>query len=444
MDHSKIDSHNVVSLLLMAERMKVDGVIDECVQYCYSNMEEVLSSRFNVGAISDKVLYKLASKFDHNELEALRDKKDKIKSKLYGKLVERLFASDKGNNGAAASLFRCVHCGLFLTEKSSRIVRCLPSQMGINRYGELIPLHQQNDLWNAHQYLKDLYAELKSWRHVYWQIWGKIHCLRCSYCQDHFRSCDLGTCRYHLDSLKADKIDDPREAVHDCCGYRVTFFDPLDIKNGCQLRDHVSDEQQCAVYEDVVKYRSLICVPSEKNIFTKRISKIARQNSCITAGLQRNFLYQQTEVAKQQPSSNNSDDDDSDSPDDADERGSTYGVAAGKSVDPSQPLRMNQILNWKWNPHRTFRYNQDAQREYEQVKQSQMVQKFHETRGRGNPSATETSNGAPSGCGGIYAQLEADWRTKLGPSKLVLRKNSLVFTARSSALGSSFDRKLYV
>lgn len=37
--------------------------------------------------------------------------------------------------------------------------------------------------WDVHEYLSDLFEELKSWVLVYWRIWGTINYLTCSRCQ---------------------------------------------------------------------------------------------------------------------------------------------------------------------------------------------------------------------------------------------------------------------
>ena len=65
-------------------------------------------------------------------------------------------------------------------------------RMNIDRKGNLIYYHVRDGSWDVNDYLCDLKAELKSWREVYWRLWGLINYLSCSRCGETFSCTELG------------------------------------------------------------------------------------------------------------------------------------------------------------------------------------------------------------------------------------------------------------
>ena len=58
-----------------------------CVQYCHSHISEIIAAPCNMNCISGQILTDIARLFTIREIEAIRDRKDKFKSKLYAKKV---------------------------------------------------------------------------------------------------------------------------------------------------------------------------------------------------------------------------------------------------------------------------------------------------------------------------------------------------------------------
>ena len=66
--------------------------------------------------------------------------------------------------------------------------------MNIDRKGELIYYHNPDSSWDVNDYLCELKNELKTWRDVYWRVWGVINYLSCSRCGETFPCAELGQC----------------------------------------------------------------------------------------------------------------------------------------------------------------------------------------------------------------------------------------------------------
>ena len=93
------------------------------------------------------VYFRLASLFKPSEVEDLIDRKDRIHSKLYIKLiqalVEPLAQPERELFHSAGTLHRCRLCGLFLTQNMSQLLPCLPLRSSVNKRGEIVPKHQR-------------------------------------------------------------------------------------------------------------------------------------------------------------------------------------------------------------------------------------------------------------------------------------------------------------
>jgi len=52
--------------------------------------------------------------------------------------------------------------------------------MLVDNVGQLVYVHEQDHSWDVNDWLIELKSELKTWRDVYWHIWGTVNFLQCS------------------------------------------------------------------------------------------------------------------------------------------------------------------------------------------------------------------------------------------------------------------------
>ena len=117
--------------------------------------------------------------------------------KLIYALCEPLPQTEREIFYTAATLYRCRACGMLLTQALSRLFPCLPLRARISQRGEVVPKHQRDEQFNANDFIKSLKAEVKSWRRVFWRLWGIVHPLYCSLCSSYFPSYMLAFCSFH-------------------------------------------------------------------------------------------------------------------------------------------------------------------------------------------------------------------------------------------------------
>lgn len=239
----KLEPNNVISILISSDFLKMDALVTECIHFCHENMSAIVATPCNMNCINDKLVTRIAKLFNHNELEAIKDRKDKFKSKLFCKKIEELFdprfSSSSSSN--ASTIFRCIACGKLLTAESQSKLRCVPNRMMVNHRGKVSYVHSRDHTWDVNEFLLGLREEVKSWKDVYWRLWGAVNILYCHRCSNYFQCSELGHCCYHpmtVDFGNMECTSTKIVGVYPCCQQRVLHFDPSLETSGCCVRDH--------------------------------------------------------------------------------------------------------------------------------------------------------------------------------------------------------------
>ena len=97
--------------------------------------------------------------------------------------------------------------------------------------------------FNLNEFLRNLRSELKSWRKVFWRLWGMCHTLYCALCSSHFPVYMHEFCSFHpqdpeFPSIQFKNSTQPFGSFT-CCQMPINRFQPLPAnQKGCQSRDH--------------------------------------------------------------------------------------------------------------------------------------------------------------------------------------------------------------
>jgi hypothetical protein len=82
----------------------MNALVEESLDFVATNIEQIIQLPIDMNCLNSNLVKKLASKVDLETLDSLKDKRDKLQSKLFMKKLELVF--DKPEN----LLTRCVHC----------------------------------------------------------------------------------------------------------------------------------------------------------------------------------------------------------------------------------------------------------------------------------------------------------------------------------------------
>jgi len=455
----KLEANNVVSILISSDFLKMDTLVSECIKFCHQNMSTIVATPCNMGCINDRLLTRISDLFSHNEADSVKDRKDKFKSKLFSKKIERLFEPEGSNLDSpekATTLFRCSVCKRVLTHNLQNKVKCTPSRMTIDRCGQLTYSHVRDPTFDLNDYVLELKSQLKSWRDVYWRLWGTVNYMTCTRCLQVFPLVEFGHCSYHPEQARYDNEPGMSMCVgyYPCCNQRALRFDPTLITKGCRVKDHIvglaepsegdsrsSKSQLQRLYEDMVARRDIICVSYQRlpeaqgelepDVFNNEIFACRTHNtglhipSLSAAGVRETKgenkpRLQALTVEKEV--SYYIDDEFADSDDEVgDEESNKESISSVKKLNKAMKKSrvtvdtqailvdapgFEQSKKSTWDTSRSMRYNQDAQRQ-EDARRIKEIRLFL---ARLRLGADKSEKPKREFAGGIYSKLEAQWR----------------------------------
>uniref|UniRef100_A0A3Q3WE70 SANT and BTB domain-containing protein n=1 Tax=Mola mola TaxID=94237 RepID=A0A3Q3WE70_MOLML len=443
-DKPRLEPSNVVSILISSEFLKMDTLVEECIQYCHKHMSAILATPCNMNCINSNLATRIAELFNHNEADDIRDKKDKFKSKLFQKKIERLFdpsCQNRDSPGNASTLYRCALCLKLLTRDTERKMSCVPGKINVDARGEIVYTHIRQKCWDVHEHIAGLFEELRSWVLVYWRLWGTVNYLTCSRCQQVFVCAELTQCKYHPDSVLYPGMATEKgwhgAGLYPCCNQRVLRFDPTAMPKGCKNRDHIvnlPDDENCdeaasaqsAVLNDLLLHRDAVCVSdlapllplSNQFSLLKNWSLQLRQQALLSEDEEYTTGSEVTEDEV------------------GDEEELSKKQAAKKAKKVQRPLRKQMsspniqvkplclvssagfcrvsVQKSKWDSSRSVRYNQDAQREEDQRRMVEIV--GHLTKMRFGEQDQSKAKDTKEPTGGIYARLETQFKSQVRQS----------------------------
>ncbi|WAR02026.1 K1841-like protein [Mya arenaria] len=362
-----------------------------------------------------------------------------VASKLFAKKLERLFEADFTNQDCpenASTLFR----------------------MTIDKRGQLTFCHVRDTTFDVNAYLIDLKTQLKSWREVYWRVWGTIHYQTCSRCGEVFTCTDYGHCKYHPEAPRYDNemSDTSFVGTYPCCHQKSLRFDPTQQNKGCRVRDHIVNTAQNLdsdtdlqrqlnkVYDDLLAHRDAISVPYQRltdasemelNVFgNEEFASRSRSGgvaiSSIISGIEddnkatdsaRPVPRLQALTVDREVSFEFNDvglgESDDEVGDDEQPRGTARkgrGFRKSRITIEPQAILMDapgfeQTKKSNWDISRSMRYNQDAQRT-EDLRRMKEI-RVYLTKLRLNQEKIERPRQREY-AGGVFCKLEAQWKTQ--------------------------------
>ncbi|XP_054100920.1 SANT and BTB domain regulator of class switch recombination isoform X12 [Callithrix jacchus] len=390
-----LEPGNVISILISSEFLQMDSLVEQCIQYCHKNMNAIVATPCNMNCINANLLTRIADLFTHHEVDDLKDKKDKFRrislshpswsvvvqswltvacnswaqasshldlpkfwnySKLFCKKIERLFDPEYLNPDSrsnAATLYRCCLCKKLLTKETERRIPCIPGKINVDRHGNIVYIHIRDKTWDVHEYLNSLFEELKSWRDVYWRLWGTVNWLTCSRCYQAFLCIEFSHCQYHSETVvypsAASSVNTVGTGIYPCCNQKVLRFDPTQLTKFLSLKNWTLQLKQQSLFSEEEEYTTGSEVTEDEVGDEEEVSKKQRKKE-----KPKKFTRQ----PKKQISSPC-----------AQKKEKALEKSASRDVSPF----VVSMQKNKWDATRSLRFNQDAQREDDQRRMSEIT-----------------------------------------------------------------------
>ncbi|XP_068203961.1 SANT and BTB domain regulator of class switch recombination isoform X2 [Palaemon carinicauda] len=465
-----LEPKTAVSILISADFLKMTPLVEEVLQYVHDNINLILEAQVNLNCLSDTILTRLSRLFTHWELENLRDRRDRIQNKLYARFLQTLCdntpAPLRGIFRTASTLYRCTDCGQLVSRAVERFITCVPSNTIVTTSGQVFYTHSRDGTWSLTEHVRQLKTDLKTWRLVYWRLWGQVHFLPCSTCGSVFPASELKLCRHHrLDASSSCDLDVLLSTdSFPCCGARALRFSPLPVRNGCQVTDHTvqltqSEEETWGpiplIYDDLLTFQILVCIEpppampvEQKNVLWTGVPLVPPskgERSLLDRSWQAHFLYGERDglsINRQGASETSTatatvaasvssvgTGTSSESSSDEEEGGGRPGLSSRmranlmKRANRARRTLACEVMaepSWRWDAGRSTRHNQDAQRDREGRLLRDLTswltltapETGHHKGHKGKPDRRrEAASGPDAGC---YYRLEAEFRERHG------------------------------
>lgn len=183
---------SVVSILISAEFLRMDGLQTRCLQYIHEHLNDILKLPIDMDCISDALLSRLSEMFSPDDLDKVKDRRDRFLGRLYLKKLEALLRDPE------VMLHSCALCKALFTSSQREWMICSKAKVFIDFHGTPIAQHVVDRAWDVNKFLISLRQNKKySWREVYWKIWGLTHSFSCTRCARQFLAAELTHCSYH-------------------------------------------------------------------------------------------------------------------------------------------------------------------------------------------------------------------------------------------------------
>lgn len=107
----KLDIKNAVTILIPAEFLKIDRLVRECLDFIGEHIEEISRVQVDMQCINTNIIREMAKKVSLDRLDCLKERKDKIVSRLFMKKLELLLEKEKNY------LHKCAYCSKLFSKK---------------------------------------------------------------------------------------------------------------------------------------------------------------------------------------------------------------------------------------------------------------------------------------------------------------------------------------
>jgi len=91
----KLEVKNAISILISSDFLQMPYLVTESVMFVSHNIHEIIGLPIDMNCLNSTLVKRLAEKISLEDLEILKDKKDKLTSKLYMKKLELLFEDEQ-------------------------------------------------------------------------------------------------------------------------------------------------------------------------------------------------------------------------------------------------------------------------------------------------------------------------------------------------------------
>ena len=140
----------------------------------------------------------MARKVSLDRLNMLKERKDKLVSRLFMKKLELLLEKESNY------LYKCAHCNRLFTMSQRKVLHCPKAKSYIDSNGQIRAKHVVDKSWDLKKFVTFVRETYRiSWREIYWKVWSYLYVFKCGRCDQFFHITEMGNCNVHAQAAKA-------------------------------------------------------------------------------------------------------------------------------------------------------------------------------------------------------------------------------------------------
>lgn len=142
-----LEMSKVISILISSEFLQMQSLVQDCLEFVCRNLEEVVKLPIDMSCLNPGLLKQLARLTTAEQLDDVKDRKDKLVSRLFMKKIEELMEDE--NN----SFNRCVYCNKLYTNDQHEWMICEKARIFIDFHGNVIAEHVPDRNWEFNKFM---------------------------------------------------------------------------------------------------------------------------------------------------------------------------------------------------------------------------------------------------------------------------------------------------
>lgn len=172
----------------------------------------------------------MAKKVSLDRLDCLKERKDKLVSRLFMKKLELLLEKEKNY------LHKCAYCQKLFTKGQRKVLSCSKGRAMVDHSGQIRAKHVIDRSWDLKKFVTFVRETYRiSWKEIYWKVWSYLYIFKCERCQEFYPIAEMGNCRFHKQQCKVKaSLHGPLGSTYEfeCCSQTVDVYEVLNGKRG--------------------------------------------------------------------------------------------------------------------------------------------------------------------------------------------------------------------
>ena len=151
------------------------------MDYFICHVEDIAKVQVDMSCINSQIIRDIAMKINLDRLDVLKERKDKLVSRLFMKKLEILL--EKEDN----YLHKCAYCCKLFTKSQRKLMTCEKGKTFVDYHGEIRAKHAIDQNWDLKRFITFIRETYRiSWKEIYWKVWAHLYLLQCRKCGELF------------------------------------------------------------------------------------------------------------------------------------------------------------------------------------------------------------------------------------------------------------------